>query len=261
MSKIEKRCKQCGKRKKKYKSELRGKNFFCSLPCRNEWQRENLTGKNNPNYKDGKASEQQYCPVCNKEIDGRSKHCRRCSPHLKIGQPHTEETKRLLASKAKDQYTNAYREEHRRLMEDLGYWIPKEHLPDWRIYFREANWIDTMFDRANKAEKALIAKIGTFNTSSNTKGAVRDHAYSRNSGFIAKVPPEILRHPCNCSIISHAANMAKRKPGTLIDDDSQTLEELIDRIINYSGKWKEQKVCLRKIEDYRNGFRWERKEK
>lgn len=50
-NRIEVKCACCGKTIKKYPSEIKNKkHVFCSLECKNSYQKEHLTGKNNPNY-------------------------------------------------------------------------------------------------------------------------------------------------------------------------------------------------------------------
>lgn len=83
--------------------------------------------------------------------------------------------------------------------------------------------------------------------------------YSRKSGFINGVFPELLRHPCNCQIITHFNNVSKAQTkvnNRYTDNDSHTLQELFSKILNYSGEWKEQQLCLHLIEKYNNGERW-----
>ena len=84
-------------------------------------------------------------------------------------------------------------------MELQGNWIPLNKKSDYEIYYKEANWICGMFDIIkDKEQLSLLNKFGVFNAFTNTKGVVRDHIYSRHSGFRDGVFPEIMRHPCNC---------------------------------------------------------------
>lgn len=91
-----------------------------------------------------------------------------------------------------------------------------------------------------------------FNCRKNIGGVVRDHIYSRMSGFKNKVFPEILRHPCNCQILLHSDNIKKQ--------DGITLNELFNKIKKYKGTWKEHKLCLTLIKRFENGETWKRKE-
>jgi len=92
-----------------------------------------------------------------------------------------------------------------------------------------------------------------FNGISNPHGIVRDHRFSRRSGFELKIFPEILRHPCNCEILKNADNISKGK------NNSISLEELFKRIINYDKHWNEQSLCIYLISRYKEGYRYERK--
>ena len=115
-----------------------------------------------------------------------------------------------------------------------------------------------MFDIIDDVnQQKLLKDFGIFNAYSNTKGVVRDHKYSRMSGFKNKVFPQILRHPCNCQIILHSQNISK-KQCRYIDDDSQTLEQLFTKILSYDKIWIEQDICKKLINDYKNGKRWTR---
>ena len=95
-----------------------------------------------------------------------------------------------------------------------------------------------MIKYASKKEKVMIKKYGIFNAFKNTKGVVRDHKYSRWSGYNENVNPILLRHPVNCEWIKHSENVSKRGKNTI------SLENLIDRIIRFKSKWKEHEMCL-----------------
>ena len=116
-----------------------------------------------------------------------------------------------------------------------------------------------MFGRASETEKHLLKEFGVFNARTNSKGMVRDHQFSRKSGFQLGVFPELLRHPENCQIISHSENVRKRAK-RYIDGDSITLSELFKRITKYNGDWQRQELCLELVDRYKNGKRWKRKE-
>ena len=104
----------------------------------------------------------------------------------------------------------------------------------------------------------IFKKRGFFNKNSNTKGVVRDHKYSRYSGFQNDVPAIILRHPCNCQIILHSENVSKAHKGNrYTDNDSISLKQLINNIKNFKGQWKEQKKVIEMIIKYNkeSGFK------
>jgi hypothetical protein len=111
-----------------------------------------------------------------------------------------------------------------------------------------------MYDRVtDESQLALLQEHGVFNNRTNSKGVVRDHMFSRWSGFQERVFPELLRHPCNLQLITHSENVGKahRK-----EKDDQTLVQLFDRIRAYSSEWPEQMLCLQLIEDYESGRRY-----
>ena len=83
--------------------------------------------------------------------------------------------------------------------------------------------------------------------------------FSRRSGFNLLIFPEILRHPSNCKLIKHGANISKQQ-NKKIKSDSINIDELFNRIINYSIEYPEQSICLEKIKKYINGERYERNE-
>lgn len=260
MPKITKFCDFCKKPKERYESTIKGKNFFCSFNCKNSWQKKSLIGKNNPNYRDGHECTPHYCIDCKKEIDkhGRSSRCHQCAGKITTHSYYpNEETKKLIGLKSKAKFTPEFKNRFRKKMEESGQWIPKEKKSDWQIYFNDANWIERMFDRANEAQEQLLRKYKVFNPFTNPIGIVRDHMYSRRSGFDNCVFPEILRHPCNCDLITNSKNAGKRK-GRYHDGNSKSLETLFFDIVNYKGSWKEQELCLDLIRKYESGERWKR---
>ncbi len=95
---------------------------------------------------------------------------------------------------------------------------------------------------------------GVFNCRTNKDGVVRDHIYSRKHGFDNLVFPEILRHPCNCQVLTVSSNSSKRANSWI------SLNELFSLIENYTGNWVEQNLVILLINEYRNGSRWKRKE-
>ena len=61
------KCENCGKTSTDKKAHYNKTNHhFCSIECRNKWQKEALKGKNNPNYQGGDIY--CKCDYCNKEI-------------------------------------------------------------------------------------------------------------------------------------------------------------------------------------------------
>ena len=152
--------------------------------------------------------------------------------------------------------TKEYQIKRRQTCEQNGQMIPLSQKTDYEIYYDLANWKYQMFDIiTDEKQLQLLKDNGVFNTQSNTKGCVRDHIYSRFSGFNDKVFPEILRHPCNCQIVLNSYNIRKTSRAKRGPDD-QSKEILFDKIKHYDGQWIEQKLCLKLICDYENGKRW-----
>lgn len=131
-------------------------------------------------------------------------------------------------------------------------WIPLDQKTPYQIYSKEANWIERMFDYSSKKELSLLKEFGVFNSKNNSKGVVRDHKYSRYSGFKNKINPILLRHPENCEIILNKNNISKAKKNHRYEDgDSITLEQLFLDIINFKKEWKEQEICLNLIKEFK----------
>lgn len=171
---------------------------------------------------------------------------------------HSSEIKSIIGIKSKAKFTEDYKKRDRTRRESSGQWIPISQKSDWEIYTKTANWIERMFDIIAD-DKNLLQSLGVFNCATNRKGVVRDHVYSRKSGFLVGVFPELLRHPSNCQIITHSDNVAK-KSKRYVDANGKSLEQLFEDIQNYNGKWREQNLCLESIKKYLSGERWKRKE-
>lgn len=78
MSKVNINCKYCNKQFQRYKSQIKSKNIFCSKDCRYRYQKHNLIGSNNPNYKNGEWVDKSYCS-CGNLKDPRSIQCAECA--------------------------------------------------------------------------------------------------------------------------------------------------------------------------------------
>lgn len=158
---------------------------------------------------------------------------------------HSDETKRIIGIKSKEKFTPEFLLKQRETMETLGYWRKLEELTEYEIYFKEADWIERMWDLV---ENELLTTHGVFNALTNTNGCVRDHMFGRREGFRLKVPAIILRHPANCQIILNSENVKKART----NDVTKSLEDLIQDIRNYPPFWTEQIECLEAIEKYLN---------
>ena len=284
--KIKVKCLQCGKDLFKHESQVKERNF-CSRECRSEWfkgkkseltkeervkkwgrkgnlngnfgkkwdedAREQLSKKKIEFFKDplkrydaGKSNRGKK--FSQERIDKCHKHRTRES-YVRI---HSEETRKVIGDKSKAKFTPEFKEKLRKTKELNGKNIPLDKLDDYKFYSIISNWIEKMFDRIDDEKQIMLLKErGVFNAFTNKKGVVRDHMYMRYSGFNQGVFPEILRHPCNCQIISHGQNISKE-----YKKDNQTLEELFEEIKNYNKPWKEQEKVLSLIKEYQEGKRY-----
>ena len=134
----------------------------------------------------------------------------------------------------------------RKTMEELGYWIPREKLSDFELYRRNANWKESMINYLSEAELVKFKEIGMFDPKINKNGLVRDHILSRLIGFELNVPYQLLRHPCNCQILSFRENSAKCHIDNKLDEETKmnSLMVLIKKIIEFKKEWKEQNLCI-----------------
>ena len=175
----------------------------------------------------------------------------------KKNRPHTIEEKLIIGFHSKQRMNLPEMKLKIRLAnEKAGRWTPLAELDSKKVYFKEANWIERMFDKLQDVDDLLKLKnLGVFNARLNKQGIVRDHMYTRRSGFLNGVFPEILRHPCNCKLLTNSENIGK-KDDDYNDKDSQNLKILFEKIQNYSGTWKEQSLVLELINKYLNGERW-----
>lgn len=286
LKKIQVECSFCHNFFQRYISTINptSKNLFCSTKHKTEWQKLNSFGPNNNNYNKKWSKEKRLKQSIERKEDyiripelryivGKARRGKKRSEeeikkgketirergHPWKGKHHSQESKMKIGEKSKIKFTSlSYRKNFREKMEKKHYWIPLENKSDYNIYYKESNWIEQMFNYCDKNELVLLKEQGVFNCLKNKNGIVRDHKYSRYSGFLNKVFPEILRHPCNCSIITSLNNL-KKGHSKNTTKDSITLESLFENIINFKIFWKEQQLCLKLIKEYKNGKTWERR--
>lgn len=275
---IEVCCSFCNKKLNIYSSKYKfskTKRFYCNVECKSNWQKgrkasietieklKKVTGKErNGRYIDGHTYKTSYCSCGNKK-DFRAKKCYKCYDRkgMNKNKIYSKEERINIGKKSKEKFLRKeYRERLPYIIEkalntriEKGLMVPFEEKPLFEIYRKEANWIDNMIGYASPDKLLLFQEKGFFNPKSNREGIVRDHLYTRKSGFLNKVFPEILRHPVNCSFILMKENAIKG--GRF---DSIPLNVLFQNIKNFQLYWKEQEKCLFLIKSFEEGKRWNR---
>lgn len=259
---------------------------FCSRKCVGEHFKTALKGENNPNFGKRwgielrqKASEftrkRMESPLAREQSAfnrGRifSEQVRQnmSNARRKIYEKHglpkhlknvSTETKAKIGKASSERWKNKeYRDNQRKVREEKYKWVKLENLDEYKFYFRVANFLPREW--LKNSELHELYKIhGIWHYVKNPLGKVRDHSYSRRSGFQNGVFPEILRHPANCTLLSQSENISKGQKGGK-DSDSITLEKLFSRIINYEYDYIEQAICLEKIQEYEKGNRYDQQQ-
>lgn len=257
----------------------RSKNLFCGSPCRIEFMKGRGTGKDNPNYgkkwgeeRRERQSEiikskvdEKYREDCAKGMKGRSveeetKTKRKKTLLERYGRDynipnHSEESKKRIGEKSSQKFTPEFQKKFYLTMVERGYWIAKENLDPYKFYREISNWDYNVLNYNVKGQE-LVKDLGFYNGKTNKNGLVRDHRFSRGSGFDLGVFPEILKHPVNCEFIKHGDNIRKRQSKS-INSDSLSLEDLFQLIQNYEKDYPDQDICISKINSYISGERYE----
>lgn len=275
------KCNNCGAEIKKSPCHVkRSKNFYCNNKCRIENIGETMKGENNPNFgrtwpveRKEKQSEiiksrvdEEYRKNCSKGMKGRSVSEETIKKRKKtlfekygkehLGHRHTEESKILIGEKSREKFTEEFKTNFYQKMVEGGFWTAKEDLDPYKFYREISNWKCNVLN-FEIIGKNKIKEFGFYNGKTNKNGLVRDHRFSRKSGFNLGVFPEILRHPVNCELIFHGDNIRKKQSKS-INEDSLSLDNLVKLIKEFEGEYKEQNLCLEKIKEYEEGKRYER---
>lgn len=242
----------------------------CSKKCMGISQK----GKNNPNYGNRWTDEQksiqsdlkvkQYNEIENyrfkagssnrgvKFSEERIKKMHENRNPDSYKHPHTENNKKIIGKKSKEKWTDNYKKNHRKIMEDLGHWVPISKTHPYRIYYKESNWIERMIDFFDDVALDRLNKFGIF-SKANSKGFVRDHIVPRKIGFEFNLPVYILRHPANLQFISHAENISKGFSDRRLTEKEKEviIKALFERILCFQKFWKEQDICVLFIKERR----------
>ena len=86
-----------------------------------------------------------------------------------------------------------------------------------------------------------IKKYGWYSTpgsrtgTKNLNGISRDHLYSITDGWLNNVPPSIIRHPANCSLIPHKENQSKHKKSKITLVELYYNIELFNKMATVEG--------------------------
>ena len=266
-------CVVCGKEMLCYPSLRR---ITCSKECRYRWQKIRLRDpRNNSNYGHRWTKERRdkwsvrlkalLSDPKRRELCGRANRGKRFSqerrkkmrvPKLSLrNRLVSEETRKKIGIASSRKFTSEFKAKFHTTMEERGHWRRRGEGVDFDTYREEANWVEGMIGFCSIEERDRLNKVGMWNPR-NQGGLVRDHKYSRKSGFEFGVFPELLRHPVNLQLLPHGENSAKSRRKTF--RDSISLQELFDGIRSYQEDWKEQDSCLDLIDRYEKGERWGR---
>lgn len=194
-----------------------------------------VSGSNNPNYGNTWTDKK-------KQLLSRKKKSAYAGPNgekLRYAAGSANRGKRL---------SETIRKRRRISMEQTGQWVVRTKENAFHHYKLEAAWPKQMWDKV--VLPADFKKRGIFKIGSNYEGYVRDHMFSKLDGFKHAVYPIILRHPANCTVITHVANSRKRYHSSI------TINELFERIERSNVEWFEHEECLKHVKMYRNGDKW-----
>jgi hypothetical protein len=271
-------CGNCGA--EIYKSACfvkKSKNLFCGNECRVKYMKGKGTGEDNPNFgkKWGDERKKTQSEIIKSKVD--DEYRLNCAKGMK-GKNVTEETKkkrvetrfekygkfgpdvilsdeakRKIGEKSKAKFTDDFKNKMQQTMVERGHWVDVKNKDPYLFYRGISNWNYNvlLYDIIGSN---FIKESGFYNKN-NKKGLVRDHRYSRRSGFENMVFPEILRHPYNCEFITHSDNVRKQQ-NKAINSNSISLEDLFEGIKKYLGEYPEQNICLSKIKEYESGLRY-----
>jgi hypothetical protein len=249
---------------------------FCSLECRKTGMKGTFTGINNSNFgnywTDNQRNAQsaliknkvneEYRLNCakgmrGKEVKEETKNKRKSTIIKRYGKfiqiQHTNESKKIIGEKSKLKFTDEFKANHYEKMVNNGNWIPREIKDPYHFYKMISNWDYDVFS-FDVIGSFLYHEHGYFSRK-NKNGVVRDHRFSRYSAFKLGIFPEIIKHPFNCEIIKHSDNV-KKHHSKKINSDSIELDELFNGILNYDKIYEHQDICIKLIESYKNGERY-----
>lgn len=105
---------------------------------------------------------------------------------------------------------------------------------DLQNYRLACRFCFNVYDFPDEFDLSLIEKHGWYkakNRGNNPTGVSRDHIVSVRYGFDNQVDPNIMSHPANCCLLSHASNVSKGKKCSI------SIDELVERIDFWNRKY------------------------
>ena len=106
----------------------------------------------------------------------------------------------------------------------------KEPSKNWIEYKQSCAFYTPYYILEQIENFEIIKNIGWYHPQNNPNGASRDHIFSIKHGWDLKIPPEIIRHPANCKIISMTENKRKGRTSHI------TIKELLKRIEDWNQR-------------------------
>lgn len=253
-------CTHCGKPlkiKPGYYRKSKSKKFFCNRQCSglenyrrtvSEETRKKMSiaamGEKNHQYTTGVTSDHPApCPICGGKKAYNSKVCKKCNPNNhRAGCRIPLKTRELMGKMDKASCTDERMKEYREMRIKKGHWKTTDEFSLVVLYHKYSVW------------KFITSKIPAYQRDTKClfrlKRVMKHHVYYKQTGFKNNVFPEILRHPCNCVLLSRDSHLQLHKDVPTQDDAS--LQKLFNDIENYKHEWVHQEECLMLIKRYRN---------
>jgi hypothetical protein len=166
---------------------------------------------------------------------------------------HTYEAKIIIGIKSKQKFTPEFLLNQRKTNEQNGNWIPLNMKDDYIFYRELSNWKTDVITKNMIGIDLLKKHQFKSKINNHADSIVRDHMFGRKAGYANGVFPELIRHPANCQLITHSNNVKKAKYN---NDCIISLDELINKIINWDIEYIEHIICLELIEQYKMGLRY-----
>ena len=124
----------------------------------------------------------------------------------------------------------------------------------FEMYKKQCNFKFALKDFPSEFNFNLILENGWYkakNHGDNLGGVSRDHMFSINQAFIAKIDPYYISHPVNCQLLLHSDNSSKHSKCSI------TKEELMERVNRWNEKYGkyENKIDYLLLENFGLSFK------